>query len=99
MLPYTPTRLAPLVLALTGVTLLAGCASAAPAASSSAPVTDVTIVSGQSSQNGELLQSIFDDYNAQAGSDVVDLQLSADSDLDTAQKVLVDIAAGDGPDA
>ncbi|RLP77963.1 extracellular solute-binding protein [Mycetocola tolaasinivorans] len=93
------TRTAALAVSLAGITLLAGCSAEATPAASTSPVPSVTIVSGQSAQNGDLLRGIFDRYNAQASTAKVDLKLTADSDVDTAQKVLVDIAAGHAPDA
>lgn len=80
--------------------LLAGCGQAGDATTASTSEADsVTIVSGQSAQNGELLQGIFDTFNEQKGRDAVELQMNADSDVDTAQQVLLDLAAGAGPDA
>lgn len=59
----------------------------------------VTIVSGQSAQNGDLLAQIFDDFNGSKGREAVKLQMNSDTDVDTAQQVLLDFAAGAGPDA
>ena len=91
----------PLSLAAAGLIATAGCSPQAADAGgdTAATVDSVTIVSGQSAQNGELLQSIFDGYNESSDATKVELQLSADSDVETAQKVLVDIAAGAAPDA
>ncbi|MFZ4894920.1 extracellular solute-binding protein [Plantibacter sp. Mn2098] len=96
------------ILASAGLLLvvpLAACStSAAGSAPSATPVAQVTIVSGQQAQNGDLLKSLFSDYNAGKSSvgapkTQVDLQLSNDSDVDTAQKVLLDLSSGHGPDA
>jgi multiple sugar transport system substrate-binding protein len=90
--------------ALTGIALaaaalvLAGCAGTAKPASSAAPVRSVTIMSGQQSQNGALLTSMFQDYSAKSKTSVT-LQMNNDSDLQTAQKALLDISAGHAPDA
>lgn len=94
-------RVIPIGAACVSLVLLAGCsaAGATDPATNAAPVRSVTIVSGQSAQNGELLQRIFDDYNETGDGATVQLQMKADSDVDTAQKVLVDLAAGAGPDA
>lgn len=72
---------------------LAGCAAAPPPATTPEDVGPLTFVSGQQSQNGQLLQDLL----ADAGQ--VDLRISNDTDLQTAQKVLVDAAAGQRPDA
>lgn len=95
MLRSASSRTGAIAAVLVGTLALASCATATPT-----PATGpVTIVSGQSSQNGDLLKGIFDTYNQTAGSATVDLKLTADSDIDTAQKALVDIASGHGPDA
>ncbi len=93
--------LVPFSLAAAGILATAGCSAqtADAGAGNAAAIDSVTIVSGQSAQNGELLQSIFDNYNESSDAATVELQMSADSDVETAQKVLVDIAAGAGPDA
>lgn len=79
--------------------LLAGCSAPAPAADEGEEPSSVTIVSGQSAQNGELLASVFDAFNETKGREAVKLQMNADTDVDTAQQVLLDLAAGAGPDA
>lgn len=89
----------PLSLAAVALLATAGCSAQPAAGGDATAVESVTIVSGQSAQNGELLQSIFDGYNESSDAAKVELQMSADSDVETAQKVLVDIAAGAGPDA
>ncbi len=83
------------VVSVVGTAVLSGCGTS----DSSRPDGPVIIVSGQSSQNGDLLKSVFDKYNAKVGHEAVALRLNADSDVDTAQKALVDLAAGHGPDA
>lgn len=68
----------------------------------SAPVPQVgelTFVSGQQSQNGALLQELFTDFNDRATGNTVRLQINNDSDVQTAEKVLIDAAAGQLPDA
>ena len=77
--------------------VLTSCAS--PDSTASTTDSPVIIVSGQSAQNGELLQQLFDDYNAANAAAPVTLQMSADTDVDTAQKALVNLASGKGPDA
>ncbi|WP_025156362.1 extracellular solute-binding protein [Leifsonia aquatica] len=99
----TTRRLLPTVaLVAAGLAALTACSATADATStgSATPAPSVTIVSGQSAQNGQLLKKTFDGYNSSAtAATTVTLQLSADSDIDTAQKALVDIASGHGPDA
>lgn len=83
---------------------LAACGGSTPAAegsasgAGSAQVDSVTIVSGQESQNGALLKELIAAGSAATGVEV-DLQMSNDSDVATGQKVLLDLAAGAGPDA
>ncbi|WP_405117525.1 extracellular solute-binding protein (plasmid) [Phaeobacter sp. BS23] len=61
--------------------------------------TEITIISGQEKQNGEVLKQVFGDFDA-ANSDVaVDFQIDNKSDLETIQQVLADIVAGRTPDA
>jgi len=82
------------------LTALAACstAPAAPPTSGAAPqVGALTVVSGQQSQNGKLLAGLL---AGSAGTpNPVTLQISNDTDVQAAQKVLVDAAAGHRPDA
>lgn len=59
----------------------------------------LTIVSGQQSQNGALLAMLMDSFNKSSHAAPVNLQQSNDSDVSSAQKALLDISAGKGPDA
>ncbi|MGL4236771.1 extracellular solute-binding protein [Tabrizicola sp.] len=61
--------------------------------------TTVTIVSGQESQNGDVLKEIFAGFDAADTSVAIDLQIDNKNDLETAQRVLADIVAGNPPDA
>jgi ABC-type glycerol-3-phosphate transport system substrate-binding protein len=85
------------VLLVLGATACASSGGAAPGKSHS-PVT-VTILSGQQSENGTVLQSIWGRFNASSKSVHVDLQLSNDSDSQTVLKASADVLAGDPPDA
>lgn len=62
------------------------------------PAGDITIVSGQQSQNGALLSGLVAGATKQQKTSVR-LRLNNDTDTATAQKTLLDIAAGKGPDA
>ena len=84
-------------MAITGLAL-SGCGNA-QAGSADESNQSVTIVSGQSAQNGDVLKQIFENYNKTATNGKIDLQITADSDVDTAQKVLLNIKSGHGPDA
>lgn len=84
---------------LTAVAVLAGCTGASSHASSSSSVSQVTIMSGQQSQNGALLQSLIGSYEKQSGHVKVNLQMNNDSDVQTAQKALLNLSSGHGPDA
>lgn len=79
--------------------LIVGCSGNNGGSSSADEPNSVTIVSGQSAQNGDLLASIFEAFNESKGRDAVTLQMNADTDVETAQRVLLDLAAGAGPDA
>ena len=81
-------RLAALAGAVAITLTAAACAGATP----SGPVV---VMSGQQSQNGALLDHLL----ATAGGPPVDLQITNDSDVTTAQKVLVDASSGALPDA
>ncbi|MGR9439957.1 extracellular solute-binding protein (plasmid) [Rhizobium leguminosarum] len=75
------------------------CAVALAAPATTLAQTEVRIVSGQASQNGNVLKDIFNGF-AEKNSDVkVNFELDNRSDLDTTQKVLADIVAGTEPDA
>lgn len=78
--------------------LVVGCSAGGADAGGEEPES-ITIVSGQSAQNGDLLTQIFDGFNESKGREAVKLQMNADTDVDTAQQVLLDLAAGAGPDA
>ncbi|QBJ96994.1 extracellular solute-binding protein [Rhodococcus sp. ABRD24] len=76
--------------------LLVATACSSTGTSGSGDTGPIRIVSGQSGQNGELLESLLDTSGAALP---VTLEMSADSDLATAQKALLDISSGHGPDA
>ncbi|BCP56342.1 ABC transporter substrate-binding protein [Kaistia sp. 32K] len=76
------------------------CATAASTLSQPARAAEpIRIVSGQEKQNGDVLKTIFGEFNAQNPNDPVNLELDNKSDVDTTQKVLADIVAGSAPDA
>lgn len=97
----SPLRFGPRVGAglalITATGLLAGCAGSST--ESGGEDLTVVIVAGLSAANGAVLEEIFDGYNEEQGRDAVELRLNADSEYDTAQQALLDIAAGSGPDA
>lgn len=91
------TLIRPLVTATIAATaLVVTTACSSTGTSDSAGSGPIRIVSGQSGQNGELLESLLD---TSASTMPVTLEMNADSDLATAQKALLDISAGHGPDA
>jgi multiple sugar transport system substrate-binding protein len=92
------TRIRPRLLAAgLLLTTLTAC-SAGPGATPPDPsVGPLTFVSGQQSQNGQLLQDLL--TTAGGTGNPVALQITNDTDVQTAQKVLVDAAAGHRPDA
>jgi len=61
--------------------------------------TRITIVSGQEKQNGEVLKTLFADFDAADDTVTIDLQIDNKSDLETAQRVMADLVAGTAPDA
>ena len=73
--------------------------AAAFAASVAAAETTITIVSGQEKQNGAILRDIFSEFDAASADIAIDFQLDNKSDLETAQRVMADIVAGNTPDA
>lgn len=90
------------VAVLTVSAVAAGCSSSGTSSASSSQessVSSVTIMSGQQSQNGALLQSLINDYQKQPGHVGVTLQMNNDTDVQTAQQALLDLASGHGPDA
>ena len=77
------------VLALTGCSTVLGNRDPEPAG-------QVTIVSGQQSQNGALLATLMENVNKSPQEASANLQMSNDSDVNTAQKALLDISARQG---
>ncbi len=89
--------LAAIAVASVVASTLAACSSSGAASTDS--VSSVTVMSGQQSQNGSLLQGLIGDYQNQPGAVHVDLRMNNVTDVQTAQQALLDLAAGHGPDA
>jgi multiple sugar transport system substrate-binding protein len=98
--PQPSRRMLPLVALLSAAVLCtAACATVLGKDGGGRPSGPITVVSGQQSQNGSLLSALLDRVNKATPDTPVTLRINNDTDVATAQKALLDISAGKGPDA